>query len=130
MKANAYVIFKDGHKDEIFYYEKAGKDSLLFCTAKGLFMATKHPNENDIKFSQCNLVYVDDVQSIYRYIETKEMVSLHIDTRVSCDFYTNIDDICINGSILIDPNDTETNILSNIAKKMGVIYKIRKDDTF
>lgn len=41
MERNSYVVFKDGHREDIFFWQKAGNDAVLFATRSGVFIYNK-----------------------------------------------------------------------------------------
>lgn len=111
MERNSYVVFKDGHKENIFFWQKAGNDAVLFATTSGVYIH----NNSDFAPGVFGLHRSTDFFQVHlgesprfaiEATDEFEISHIHIDDRVKVHYLANGS----GGVVLVDKDATDEQI--------------------
>lgn len=127
MKPKSFVTFKDGHTEDIVYYQKRGYNKVLFATASGIY---KHI-ENAIPFGisgltrQCEFLKLhlgaNDTDICHEAVCNIQSITL--DERVPYEYRIHGDLGYVTGTILADPDASEDKIKKLIVEDLEIEYR-------
>lgn len=104
----SFATFKDGHTEEIFYFERYGIDSVLFATASGVYIHKKVlPTPGVLGLLPSSEFFRVHVPRGKREIEEVYTIeSITLDERVKVRFEIDGKE----GEVLVAPHASETEI--------------------
>lgn len=112
MERNSYVVFKDGHTEDIFYWQKSGDDAVLFATASGVYIHKKSGFAPGVEFGlyrSTNFFRVHLGGSPTFAIEAEDEYGIshfYIDDRIKVHYLANGS----GGVVLVDKDATDEQI--------------------
>lgn len=112
MDRKGHVVFKDGHTEDIFFWQKRDNDAILFTTASGIYIHKKSGFAPGVEFGlyrSTDFFRVHLGGSPTFAIEAEDEYGIshfYIDDRIKIDYWI----AGCNGVILVDKDATDEQI--------------------
>lgn len=131
----SFVTFKDGHKEEIFYFKKYNNGGLLFATTSGMYGFRRHHSISSVcgfgPQNQFIKLGMEGPTPIVTAEEIFDIDSVTIDTRIKV-AYALTDredgDLLNEGYVLVSPNATDDQIKLAIIDDLGSLEIEKMED--
>lgn len=117
----SFATFKDGHTEEIFYFEKLDPKVILFGTKSGIYIYRKTEGVPGVlgltsltEFFRMELENTFDNVSIRGELNIE---SITLDERVEYKYLLSVDNMAVGGTVLVAPDASEDEIKLAIFRK-------------
>ena len=127
MKPKSFVTFKDGHTEDIVYYQKRGYHQVLFATESGVYKYI----ENTTPFGACGYIRQNDFYKLHLGANGTDVCheaecgiqSITLDERVPYEYRIHGDIGDVTGTILADPDASEYKIKKLIMEDLEIEWR-------
>lgn len=126
-KTKSFVTFKDGHTEDIIYYQKRGCNKVLFATESGVYKYI----DNAIPFGIVGLsrqyefwkLHLGANDTDFCHEAACDIQSITLDERVPYEYRIHGDLGYVTGSIIAPPNANEEEIKKLIMEDLEIEWR-------
>lgn len=127
-KPRSFVIFKDGHEEDIFYYQQYSRANYVFATKSGVYVLNTYVflgggGSEFLRMSHISPNFSNDRHPEFKFSSAPEIKSVIVDGRIPYVYRIKGDFGEICGSIYAAPDATESEVHKLILEDLHIEYR-------